>query len=101
MSLEDITKGLKDRFEGQDTGLGKTFKIDLGDDGCVFIDATSAPNSVSNENKDADTTMKIAMDDFLKMQSGELDGQMAFMSGKLKIEGDLSGAMALGQYLRD
>ena len=99
MSLDTITETISGVFEGKDSGLGKTFKIDFGDDGAVFIDASSAPNSVSNDTGDADVTMKISLDDYGKLLSGELDGQMAFMTGKLKVEGDLNGAIALGSYM--
>ena len=99
MSLDDITKQIAGAFEGKDSGLGKKFKIDFGDDGCIFIDATANPNTVSNDNNDADTAMVISMEDYAKLLTGELNGQMAFMSGKLKIEGDLGGAMALGTYM--
>ena len=71
----------------------------LATDGTIFIDASTAPNSVSNDSGDADVTMKISLDDYGKLLSGELDGQMAFMTGKLKVEGDLSGAIALGSYM--
>lgn len=99
MSLEDITKQIAGAFEGKDSGLGKKFKIDMGDDGCIFIDATTNPNTVTNDNGDADTTMIISMENYNKLLSGELNGQMAFMSGQLKIDGDLGGAMALGSYM--
>ena len=99
MSLEDITGTIAGVFEGKDSGLGKTFKIDFGDDGAVYIDASSAPNSVSNDSGDADVTMKISLEDYGKLLAGELDGQMAFMTGKLKVEGDLNGAIALGSYM--
>ena len=99
MSLEDVTITIGGVFEGKDSDLGRTFKIDFGNDGTIFIDASTAPNSVSNDSGDADVTMKISLDDYGKLLSGELDGQMAFMTGKLKVEGDLSGAIALGSYM--
>ena len=52
-------------------------------------------NVISNEDGDADTTLKISLDDFIAMTQGELDGTTAFMSGKLKIEGDMGIAMKL------
>ena len=35
----------------------------------------------------------------MEMASGELDGTAAFMSGKLRIDGDMSIAMKLGPIL--
>lgn len=98
MTLDDATQAMKTLFEGKDSGLGRTLKMDFGADGVVFIDAKSAPNSVSNENRDADTTMIISLENFGRLRSGELQGQQAFMTGALQVQGDLMGAMAFGSY---
>jgi putative sterol carrier protein len=39
------------------------------------------------------------MADFLDIAAGNTNPQMAFMMGKLKIEGDMSVAMQLGKVL--
>ena len=62
---------------------GKTVKLDFGDQGVVLLDGA------------ADTTIKTTWEDWQKMADGELDGMTAFMTGKLKIEGDMSNAMQL------
>jgi putative sterol carrier protein len=98
MTLEEATQGLKAMFEGKDSGLGRTLKLDFGSDGCVFVDAASAPNSVSNDDGDADTVIAISLDNFSRLQRGDLDPTQAFMSGDLQVDGDLSGAMAFGNY---
>ncbi|MBT3532377.1 MAG: SCP2 sterol-binding domain-containing protein [Rhodospirillaceae bacterium] len=94
MSLEQITTGMRERV-GEDCGLGASVKFDFGEDGILLLDASQVPNVVSNDDEDADCTMKISMDDFIAMTQGELDGTTAFMSGKLKIEGDMGIAMKL------
>lgn len=99
MNLAEITEKLNEVFGGNDSGLDRTFKIDLGDDGAVFIDTTSAPNSVSNDGAEPDVTLTISLADYEQMLNGDLDGQMAFMTGRLKVDGDLSGAIALGSYM--
>ena len=43
--------------------------------------------------------MAISLADFMEMADGKLDGTMAFMSGKLKIQGDMGVAMKLGPLL--
>ena len=98
MTLDDATQAMKTLFEGKDSGLGRTLKLDFGGDGVVFIDAQAAPNKVTNANGDADTTMIISLENFGKLRSGELQGQQAFMTGALQVEGDLMGAMAFGSY---
>jgi len=98
MTLDDATQAMKGLFDGKDSGIGRTLKLDFGGDGVVFIDAKNAPNSVSNENREADTTLVISLANFGRLRSGELQGQQAFMTGELKVEGDLMGAMAFGSY---
>ncbi|NBB52470.1 sterol-binding protein [Rhizobium sp. CRIBSB] len=85
---------------GDNSGLGKTVKIDLGDTGKIYIDAASSPNSVSNEDKPADATISINWDDFMALSEGKLDPMMAFMQGKLKIAGDMMIAQKLAPLLK-
>ena len=72
---------------------GKRVKLDFGDQGPVMLDGAS--RSVSEEDGDADTTIRVSWDDWQQMAGGQLDGMTAFMMGKLKVEGDMSNAMQL------
>ena len=72
---------------------GKKVKLDYGDQGVIMLDGTA--NSVSEDDGDADTTIKVSWDDWQAMADGQLDGMTAFMTGKLKVEGDMSNAMQL------
>ena len=73
---------------------GKTVKLDFGGDGTILLDGV---NALVSEDSDAaaDTTIKVAWVDWEAMTKGELDGMTAFMTGKLKVEGDMSNAMQL------
>jgi putative sterol carrier protein len=72
---------------------GKRVKLDFGGDGAIMLDG--AASQVSEDNGDADTTIKVSWDDWQAMAAGTLDGMTAFMTGKLKVEGDMSNAMQL------
>jgi len=72
---------------------GKTVKLDFGGDGTILLNG--ANNLVSEDDGAADTTIKVSWDDWQAMTQGELDGMTAFMTGKLKVEGDMSNAMQL------
>ena len=85
---------------GDNSGLGKTVRLDLGDAGNIFIDGASSPNSVTNEDKPADATVRISWDDFIALSEGKLDPMMAFMQGKLKIDGDMMIAQKLAPLLK-
>ena len=75
-------------------------KFDFGDDGVVRVDGKSTPTVVDNEDRDADCTVKVTMDDFIQIAQGTINPQMAFMTGKLRVEGDVSLAMQLGAILK-
>ena len=93
-TLQEITDRMRDAV-GADSGLGASVKFDFGDEGVVFIDG----GTVSNDDNPADCTIQVSKSDFEDMATGKLDPTMAFMSGKLKIHGDMSVAMRLQPLL--
>ena len=72
---------------------GKRVKLDFGPEGAVMLDGVV--NQVTEEDGPADTTIKVAWEDWQAMTNGQLDGMTAFMQGQLKVEGDMSNAMQL------
>ena len=72
---------------------GKRVKLDFGDQGAVMLDGVE--NKVTEDAGDADTTIKVAWQDWQDMADGKLDGMTAFMQGKLSVDGDMSNAMQL------
>jgi putative sterol carrier protein len=80
---------------GEDSGLGASLKFDCGADGLIVIDGSVVPNTISNEDRETDCTIGISMENLQAMLDGELNGVSAFMSGKIKVEGDMSVAMKL------
>ncbi len=99
MSLESSTATVQKRV-GDDSGLGKTLRFDFEDEGAIFLDGASTPNVVNNNTDgDADCTIKMTLENFQNMLDGELNPMMAFMSGKIKVEGDMGVAMKLQSVL--
>ena len=73
---------------------GKRVKLDFGgSEGAILLDG--AASQVTEDDGTADTTIKVSWDDWQAMAAGQLDGMTAFMTGKLKVEGDMSNAMQL------
>ncbi|MGB1327462.1 MAG: SCP2 sterol-binding domain-containing protein [Porticoccaceae bacterium] len=98
MTLQKIIDGLQEKI-GEDCGLGAVVKFDFGDQGSVILDASQVPNMVSTEGADPDCTMVISIEDFMAMAEGSLDGVSAFMTGRLKVKGEMGLAMKLGALL--
>jgi len=89
--------GLVSIIQGQASkadALGNTLKFDFGGES-LFIDGTGNSNQVSASDGDADCTVQLTMDDFQALVNGDLNPMSAFMSGKLKIDGDMGVAMKL------
>jgi len=98
MDLAALTEKIRARV-GDDSGLDATVKFDFGDDGMIFVDTASSPNSVSNEDKEADCTIRISMANFEKVVEGDMDPTTAFMMGRLKVEGSMGIAMKLSKIV--
>lgn len=92
--LEQITERMRE-VALANADFGKSVKFSFMGDGVVHVDK----GSVSNEDKPADCTFVMSMDDFDRMDRGELEPTSAFMSGRLKILGDMSVAMQLQPIL--
>lgn len=98
MSLDQITEQLRTRI-GQGGALGRSVKFDFGDEGVVRVDDSQSPAVVDNQDIPTDCTIRVSKDDFVDIATGKTNPQMAFMTGKLRVEGDMSVAMKLGSIL--
>lgn len=93
MAFASILEGLT-ASAAKASPLGKTLKLDFGDNK-VVIDGTGEGNIVSTDDKETDCTVTMAQDDFLSIVSGSLNPMTAFMTGKIKVKGDMSVAMKM------
>ena len=93
MGIADIAARLKSRVESG--SFDGSVKFDTGSDGVIVING----NTISTTDAPADCTIKLSLSDFEDLLSGELSPTTAYMTGKLQIEGDMSIAMSLQQFL--
>lgn len=93
MSVQDIADKIRARVESG--GFDRSVKFDTGSDGVILIDGAT----LSTTDGPADCTIKLSLDDLESLIAGDLNPTMAFMSGKIKIEGDMTVAMALSQLI--
>ena len=94
MSLETHTKMIVEKTVDV-SDLNKKVKFNLTDEGIIHIDATVNPPAVANNDLDADVTFVLSTEKFEGLIDGSLNPQMAFMTGQLKIEGDMGLALKL------
>lgn len=88
-------KALNEKLDGG--GIDGTVKFIIEDEGAVLIDDTGA--SASDAGAQADCTMTANRETFEGILDGEVNPTAAFMSGRLKVDGDMGLAMKLGSVL--
>jgi len=96
MSVEAIQSKLTELLGGG-AGLDGSLKMNFGDDGVVRIEGTD----VTTDDTDADATINITLEDAVAMMEGDLNPTMAFMQGKLSVDGNMGMAMKLSNLLDD
>ena len=99
MNLDAVTQKITTLFANA-AGFSDTLTFDFGADGLVSVNGKAQPPTVSNDKIDSDCTVSIALEDFISILDGALDPQMAFMSGKLSVEGNMGVAMNLASVLK-
>ena len=72
-----------------------TAKFDIEGEGCVMIDSSGARAA----DEPADVTLSADADTFQEILSGDTNPTSAFMTGKLKVDGDMGMAMKLATVL--
>lgn len=78
-----------------DAGFDGTAKFEIEDEGCVMIDSDGARAA----DEEAEVTLSADQETFRAILEGDLNPTAAFMSGRLKIDGDMGAAMRLAPAL--
>lgn len=76
-------------------GFDGIAKFEIEDEGAIVIDEGGARAS----DDTADVTLSASADTFQDILAGNLDATSAFMTGRLKLDGDMGLAMRLGGAL--
>ena len=99
-TVRESFEAMPSRFRADKAaGTNATIQYDIGGDGggtwnAVIKDGTCTVNQGAATNPNL--TLSISAQDWIDMLSGKQSGQMLFMSGKLKVKGDMGLAMKLG-----
>lgn len=76
-------------------GFSGTAKFDIEGEGSVVIDSDGARAS----DEETDVTLSADVETFQGIMSGDTNPTSAFMTGKLKVDGDMGMAMSLASVL--
>lgn len=79
-------------------GINAVIQFDLsGDNGGLYWVKVADGKAESGEGSidNATMTLKSTADDWLAVSTGQMNAMQAFMSGKIKIQGDMSIAMKM------
>ena len=97
MEINDIRKELEEKVKNIDP-IGKKLKFNL-DGEIILIDGSNNPNVISDSDEDADCTITMSKDTYLKLQRREIKPMIATLTGKIKVKGDIGVAQKLKQLM--
>ena len=72
-----------------------SLKFDCGDEGVIVL----SDGTASTQDQDTDCTIRMTLDNLVKLLTGKLNPMTGVMTGKLKVSGDMGVAMKLGKLL--
>jgi putative sterol carrier protein len=78
-------------------GLNASYLFDIDGAGKWIVHVEDGRPSVSEGDGEADTTISANEETFVRIVNRELNPTTAFMTGKLRVTGDMSNAMKLQQ----
>lgn len=91
--VNEAVATLQSKLEGAD--FDGTAKFDIAGEGAVMMDSSGARAA----DEDADVTLSADADTFRGIMDGSTNATAAFMTGKLKIDGNMGLAMKLASVL--
>ena len=92
-TIDQAVLALNEKLAGG--GFDGTAKFVIEDEGAIMVDADGARAG----DDEADVTLTADADTFREILEGDLNPTTAFMSGRLKIDGDMGAAMRLAPAL--
>ena len=100
MSIDDIDREIRSYLPAL-ASLGGTVKLDLGEEGVLFLDATGETPELSREDREADCVLRVSPENMRKLIEGRLNPLLALTLRKIKVEGDTSLARRLATLIQE
>jgi putative sterol carrier protein len=96
MSAKDFFDSLEGRIDPSKTaGMNNSYLFDIDGAGMWKVDVQDGSVKVTEGEQPADVTITTSEETFDKIVSGEQNATSAYMTGKLKVKGDMGAAMKL------
>jgi putative sterol carrier protein len=96
MTSREFFEGLESRIDPAKTaGMTNSYVFEIDGAGTWKVDVQDGSVSVAEGSGDADATISTSEETFDQIASGDLNATTAYMTGKLKIKGDMGAAMKL------
>jgi putative sterol carrier protein len=96
MTVREFFESLESRIDPAKTaGMTNSYVFEIDGAGTWKVDVQDGSVSVAEGGGDADATISASEDTFEQIASGDLNATTAYMTGKLKIKGDMGAAMKL------
>jgi putative sterol carrier protein len=95
-TINDFFTGLPSRVDAAKTaGMNNSYVFDIEGAGTWTVKVADGGVTVDEGDAGGDCTISTSADTFEKVVKGEQNPTAAYMSGKLKIKGDMGTAMKL------
>ena len=95
-STKDFFEALPGRVdESKTAGMNNSYVFEIEGAGTWLVSVEDGRVSVTEGEGEADCRISATEENFAKMVSGDLNPTTAYMTGKLKIKGDMGAAMKL------
>jgi putative sterol carrier protein len=95
-TVRDFFEGLESRVDpGKTAGMTNSYLFEIEGAGQWTVRVADGAVSVSEGAEDADVTIAGDAETFERIVSGEQNATTAYMTGKIKIKGDMGAAMKL------
>jgi putative sterol carrier protein len=96
MTAREFFESLEGRIDPSKTaGMTNSYVFEIDGAGTWKVDVQDGSVSVTEGGGDADATISAAEETFEQIASGDMNATTAYMTGKLKIKGDMGAAMKL------
>ena len=96
MTAKEFFDSLETRIDPSKTaGMKNSYLFDIDGAGKWKVDVQDGNVKVSEGEQAADVTITASEETFEKIVSGEQNATSAYMTGKLKVKGDMGAAMKL------